>query len=92
MEKSGEGIETKGVARAALRKRVHKTVKTKGIDGKHVGRSEGLNAPTSKKRDTHHTSHYMQEFQNKGLAKWAIRNWLKIKGFRMCGKTRAICK
>ncbi len=38
MEKSGEGIETKGVARAPLHKRVRKSLKTKGIDGKTHGK------------------------------------------------------
>ncbi|PYT91837.1 MAG: hypothetical protein DMG36_16980 [Acidobacteria bacterium] len=34
----------------------------------------------------------LDRYQNKGPANWAVRNWLKRKRFKKCGKTEAIRK
>jgi hypothetical protein len=76
--KSAESLEKKRVefcASAKNCKRVRKSVKKKGIARKHVATLEASKVGSLGRG----TPHYMHEFENKRVAKWAPRKCMKRK-------------
>ncbi len=83
--KSAEAVEKKRVdfcASAKKCKRVRKGMKREGIARKHVAALEASKVG-SLGRGT--PPHYMHEFENKGVGKWAPRKCMKRKGLIFVG-------
>jgi hypothetical protein len=80
LTQSADPLENKRVeflGSAKKCKRVRKSMKREGTAWKHVATLEGSKVGSLGRG---HTPHYMDEFENKGVAKWVPRKCIKRKG------------